>query len=464
MVKVLGSDIGVLWNQILSIVFNVIEWLKSFVPIRGSSNNIDSTRNRRARGEQCVVVQGPGGLDRLQMIPLAQQEYPYADRATIGYNVKGIPPPFVKINKANCSDGLRPDLLLVRITNFSVNYADVCIRFGLYESAMRYVGYPIVPGFDCSGVVVWAGEDTDFTPGDKVFGFTMFGSYTSLLVVPANQMRKTPSKQLSQEKAAALPATAATALHAIALAGGWPQPVITKNKAALVHSAGGGVGSMLIQMLKLQGFSPIVGVVGSSFKVQYVKSLGADYVIDKSTHNLWNEAKMISPDGYTAIFDANGIETLNESYEHLSRCGKLVIYGFHTNIPKATSLLSPFSWIVMILKMIRMPTFMPMDLTLESKSVCGFNLSFFADEHELIKVYMQQILDWVVEEKIKVGEVTTFEMKDIGLAHELIQSGQTVGKICIKVPPLPSDKPSSSTSSTSSLLSSSNSSSSSSSS
>jgi NADPH:quinone reductase-like Zn-dependent oxidoreductase len=384
--RILGSELGVLWNQILAIVYNIWEWFKSFLSL-GSGAGGDSTQlsRNRAKGEQCVVVQGPGGLDRLQMIPLAQQEYPYADRATIGYNIKGIPPPFVRINKQNCSDGLRPDLLLVRITNFSVNYADVCIRFGLYESAMRYVGYPIVPGFDCSGVVVWAGEDTDFTPGDKVFGFTMFGSYTSLLVVPANQMRKTP-KQLSQEKAAALPATAATALHAIALAGGWPQPVITKNKAALVHSAGGGVGSMLIQMLRRQGFSPIVGVVGSSFKVQYVKALGADYVIDKSTHSLWSEAKKISPDGFSAIFDANGVETLNDSYEHLARCGKLIIYGFHTNIPKATSLLSPFSWIGMILKMIRMPSFLPMNLTLESKSVCGFNLSFFADEHELIKV------------------------------------------------------------------------------
>ena len=57
----------------------------------------------------------------------------------------------------------------------------------------------------------------------------------------------------------------------MALAGGWPVPLITKNRAALVHSAAGGVGSFLLQMLKLQGFHPIVAIVGRSNKV-YPKS------------------------------------------------------------------------------------------------------------------------------------------------------------------------------------------------
>ena len=49
----------------------------------------------------------------------------------------------------------------------------------------RYVGWPIVPGFDFSGSVLWAGEDTDFEPGDAIFGFSMFGAYSTLLLAPA---------------------------------------------------------------------------------------------------------------------------------------------------------------------------------------------------------------------------------------------------------------------------------------
>ena len=65
--------------------------------------------------------------------------------------------------------------VVVRNRAFSVNYADVCVRWGLYESALRYVGWPIVPGFDLAGVVESAGRDTSFSPGDRVFGCSFFG-------------------------------------------------------------------------------------------------------------------------------------------------------------------------------------------------------------------------------------------------------------------------------------------------
>jgi hypothetical protein len=231
-------------------------------------------------------------------------------------------------------------------------------------------------------------------------------------------------------------AVAATALHAIALVGAWPNPPISTNKACLIHSAAGGVGSMLVQMCRLQGFNPIVAVVGNSTKISVVKNLGADYVIDKSTVNLWKEAKRISPAGYVAIFDANGVETLSNSYEALSRCGKLVTYGFHSNLPRLTSFLSPMAWLKMFLSIFSMPKFDPLDLVLNSKSVSGFNLSFFADEHELIERYLAQVIDWIDNDKIKVDNVTIFDMKDISMAHNLIQSGNSIGKICIRVPNL----------------------------
>jgi NADPH:quinone reductase-like Zn-dependent oxidoreductase len=166
----------------------------------------------------------------------------------------------------------------------------------LYESALQYVGWPIVPGFDFAGVVEWAGADTEFVEGDEVFGFTMFGAYSNHILVPASQIRKKPTN-LSLEISAALPAVAATALHALSLAGGYPGPLVTRNKAALIHSAAGGVGSMLIQMCKLQGFSPVVAVVGSKHKISFCKELGADHVIDKSSQDLWVVAKLISPNG-----------------------------------------------------------------------------------------------------------------------------------------------------------------------
>lgn len=295
-----------------------------------------------------------------------------------------------------------------------------------------------MPGFDFTGKVVWAGASTDFKEGDVVYGFSLFGSYSRRVLVPARQMRLAPrqnhlpgSPAFDQALLAGVPAAAATALHAIALARAWPEPLRTKNKTVLIHSAAGGVGSQLVTMCRLVGLGPVVAVVGASHKVQYCKDLGADYVIDKSKQDLWKEAKRISPDGYAAIFDANGISTLQESYEHTARCGTLVIYGFHSNLPKASTLLSPLAWLRMIRDVFKMPAFDPMELTLESRTVAGFNLSFFEKEHEMIELYLNQITTWLSEGKIIPSQVTTFSIDEVGQAHELIQSGQSQGKLVV---------------------------------
>jgi len=374
--KILGQDVAVLKNQVVALQQNVLSWLFSFLPINPRTL---ARRVPRKNEDVCVRIDGPGGMDRLAYVLLSDCSSVSSHRvATVGYNLrdKGLPPPFVPLSQhpEELDRTLPDDAVLVKVHYFSVNYADVTIRWGLYESALRYVGWPIVPGFDFSGVVDWAGKESGFAVGDQVFGFTLFGAYSSLLLVPAAQLRVIPTvapRPLSMEQAAALPAVAATALHAIAQAGAWPEKLATKNKAALVHSAAGGVGGMLVQMLKERGFYPIVGVVGSSHKVQFCRDLGADYVIDKSKtgggDGLWREARQVCPDGFVAVFDASGVETLAGSYENLCRCGRLVTYGFHSNLPKASALLSPAEWVRMAWRVAVMPRFDPMALVLDSK-------------------------------------------------------------------------------------------------
>ena len=417
----MSFQVETLKNQVLALILNLYAYFLSFF--------FNTTRRLRERAKDtpydnpCVQISRPGGLDRLEVADL------HENLATVGYNVEGLKKG--EIFKDVSNKKLIPsDLVVVKIKSFSINYADICIRWGLYESALRYVGWPIVPGFDFAGEVEHAGSDTEFSVGEKVFGFTMFGAYSSRLLVPSSQIRKIPSK-LSLDQAAAIPAVAATALHALALAGAWPGPLITSNKAVMIHSAAGGVGSMLLQMCKVLGYTKIVAVVGRPNKAEYCRSLGADYVIVKSTSDLWKEAEKMSPDGYVTIFDANGVETLGNGYQHLCRCGKLVSYGFHSNLPKS-AMLSPLHWVDMIWGLIKMPRFDAMQMVLDSKSVCGFNLSFFSEEHEVITKYLQQILKWVQDNKIKAPDLTTFDITEVDLAHEMIQSGNSVGKFVIK--------------------------------
>ena len=108
---------------------------------------------------------------------------------------------------------------------------------------------------------------------------------------------------------------------------------VKQGDTCLVHSAAGGVGSALCRLLKIAGCR-VVGVVGRSHKVTHAKLAGADVVIDKSTQTLWSEAEKAAPNGFNSVFDANGVETLKYSYDHLAPAGKLIIYGFHTMLPK----------------------------------------------------------------------------------------------------------------------------------
>ena len=72
-----------------------------------------------------------------------------------------------------------------------------------------------------------------------------------------------------------------------------------------------------------------------------------------------------------------------------------------------------------------------MNLTLDSRSVIGFNLSFFESEVDLISDYFNTINNWVETCQIKMPEISVFAMNEIGKAHEVIQSGKSIGKIVI---------------------------------
>ncbi|MCA9663250.1 MAG: zinc-binding dehydrogenase, partial [Myxococcales bacterium] len=252
----------------------------------------------------------------------------------------------------------------IRVAAIGVNYADCVVRMGLYGSAKKYVGWPITPGFEVSGVVDAIGEGVDpALVGAKAVGVTRFGGYATSVVVPVAQVFTIPAP-LSLVQAAGLPTIFLTAHFAL-----FELAHPRRGATILVHSAAGGVGSSLVQLGKIAGCR-VVGVVGSSHKVAAAEALGADAVIDKSRENLWRAAERHAPRGYDVICDANGVATLGQSFAHLAPTGKLVIYGFHTMLPRRGG--KP-KWLRLALAYLRTPRFNPLDLTSLNRSVMGFN-------------------------------------------------------------------------------------------
>jgi NADPH:quinone reductase-like Zn-dependent oxidoreductase len=316
--------------------------------------------------------------------------------------------------------------VLIRTEAVGVNYADICVRLGLYESGRRFVGWPITPGFEYSGWVEEVGREVKYVkPGDPVFGVTLFNGYSTHVCAPADLVWPKPHT-LDFEAAAGFLAVHLTAYHGLL-----QNVVIRPGMRVLVHSAGGGVGSALVQLCKLHNLH-VTGVVGRSHKVEYVHELGADAVIDKSTQTLWNEAKRLCPDGYDLVFDANGPETLAQSYAHLKPTGKLLVYGFHTLLPKQGGRIN---YLKAALGMLRMPRFNPLSMTSENKGVVAFNLSFLFARTDLLHAAVNDLATWLEAGIIQAPKVRSFALADVAQAHRALESGETTGKVVLRTAP-----------------------------
>jgi len=207
---------------------------------------------------------------------------------------------------------------------------------------------------------------------------------------------------------------------------------LRNEQTILVHSAGGGVGSCLVQLGKVRNCK-VVGVVGSSHKVAVVQKLGADKVIDKSKQDLWKEAENYSKDGYDIVLDANGVATLKQSYEHLAAGGKLVCYGFHSMLPKTGGYLSFWHWPRLVWDWFWTPSFSPFLMTNQNRSVLCFNLSYMFDQIQYFLQVVDELLDLLESGKIVSPKVTTYPFEQVVQAHKDLESGMTVGKLVLVV-------------------------------
>jgi NADPH:quinone reductase-like Zn-dependent oxidoreductase len=312
--------------------------------------------------------------------------------------------------------------VVIDVRAIGVNYADCIVRMGLYASAKELVGWPITPGFEVGGVVAEVGEGvTGVAVGDRVFAITLFGGYATQVRVRSDYVFPIP-EGVSFEEAAAFPSvnlTAWFALHELA----HPR----RGAKILVHSAAGGVGTSLLQLGRRAGCE-VTGVVGSTHKIDVARSHGAHHVIDKSSEDLWAAAERIAPKGFDVVCDANGVETLKKSFDHTRSSGKLVIYGFHTMMPKTGG--KP-QWLKLAADFVRTPRFNPLDLTNASKSILCFNLSYLYERLDILGEAMGDLLGWLESGEIRPPAVTTYPLDDVREAHRAIESGKTTGKLVL---------------------------------
>ena len=281
--------------------------------------------------------------------------------------------------------------VLLRVHAAGVNPVDYKIRNG----SMKFISgkkFPRILGGDVAGVVEQAGPKSKYRPGDKVFAMLSItgGAYAEFVAVKENQLCLIP-EGFSMTHAAAVPLAALTALQSFQKSNG-----IKPGHKVLINGASGGVGSFAVQIAKALGAH--VTAVCSTANVEFVRSLGADRVID------YNKEDFLKGDEqFHTVFDA-------VAKTSFLRCRRIVVKGgkYVSTLPnnglffyQATNFLRSKKAHFNVAK----PS--------------GEDLSLIADmmKKRQLQPYMQQV----------------FPLAEGAEAHRLIETGRVRGKLVLEV-------------------------------
>lgn len=176
------------------------------------------------------------------------------------------------------------------------------------------------PGRNIAGVVEAVGpEVTGFAPGDEVYG-TAVAAFAEYAATRPDRIAPKPTG-LTFEEAATVPVSALTALQAVRDKG-----KIQEGQQVLITGAAGGVGTFAVQLA--HAFGARVTAVASTPKLDAVRALGADQVIDYTREDFLAGSRR-----YDAIIDIAGNRGLGDLRHALTPRGRLVITGGETNGP-----------------------------------------------------------------------------------------------------------------------------------
>lgn len=215
-----------------------------------------------------------------------------------------------------------PGEVVVDVHAASVNGADWKVRAGEYKQAK----FPLVLGRDFSGVVSAAGVGADLKAGDAVFGVLdagQEGAYAEKLAVKAAIIAKKPDA-LSHVNAAALALAGLTALVSVE-----DTLKLNRGETILIQGGAGGVAGFAIQLAKHLGARVITTT--SAKNVDYVRSLGADEVIDYTAQDVAKAVKDCD-----AVFDTVGGEATQKSFAVLKPGGRAAFIASGGQAPKPT--------------------------------------------------------------------------------------------------------------------------------
>lgn len=312
---------------------------------------------------------------------------------------------------------LAEDCLLIKVQGFGLNFADIMARKGKYREAPPR---PFVPGYEMVGIVERVGAQcSEEWLGKRVAGFCRFGGYSSYVMVNPTSIAEVGDWEMGDVLSLCTQGvTSAFMADHI--------PSSSEGGFALVHSAAGGVGNLLIQMLHQKGIKTI-GKIRSEQKVNALASLPVDHILVSNNDDYHDQIKeLVGNTGLVAAFNPLGGRTIKRDLDMLNPGGQLFLYGGASLLEGRLGMLSllQFVW--------KSGLISPIPLMMGSKTITGINVLKLADSNPVaLKNYLMRCIEAYQNQQLRPLSATLFNHKDFHEAQNLLESGQSAGKIAV---------------------------------
>lgn len=318
--------------------------------------------------------------------------------------------------------------VLVQIKAAGINPIDAKLASSNLKLGTRFISLPTIPGADFSGVIVAKGTKVeDFEIGDHVFGSkpVLFGgegvfAQYSLIDTNTAAIAKKPD-HLSFEQAASAGIPILTAYDGIVKNGQIDESNKQKKRNILIIGASGGVGSYGVQLAKaLNQQNTVVGIC-SEKNIEYVKSLGADRVIDYNNKNGY-DSFINEKIPFDIIFDCVGGDDYYNKLDPLLVKGGVYSTAVGPLEHAGSSNVGLGTVAAIIKSVIQKKLFSAHTYTVIT------NLS--------LKDFKLKIAPYFDDGKLKgivCNDENILDLKDTAIAFEKISSHRTVGKIVLSI-------------------------------
>jgi NADPH2:quinone reductase len=302
-----------------------------------------------------------------------------------------------------------PHDVLVELQAAALNPADVFFRqLGGYLASDQ----PFVLGHDGMGVVKAAGAAvTSVQAGDRVcfcnggIGGDM-GTYAEAAVVREWQLAKVPIG-VDELTAAALPLVAITCWESI-----YERAGTKAGEFVLIHGGAGGTGHVAIQLAALRG-ARVAATVSSPEKARIVAGLGAERAINYRETD-FAEAALNWSEGINVAFDNAGAEVMQKTFRAMAPYGRIVTL---MGTPADDSDLTAYN----------------LNLTIHNVMMLTPMWKRLEERLKGQAMILRQALELVASGKLKIRHAASFSLAEAGKAHALLESGQAVGKVTLRI-------------------------------